>query len=317
MKTMTNKIHGEGYLYSHNLEKKVSGPKSKNPGTSYIAGTIDIATDDSLTNVIQFHFSYVTATTFKGAKNRTYSILNDIIDGKIGNVMDNGKENAGLIGVDSSIALNEFYDKEDKLASIRRNEGGFVNTVKELNSNIAKRSEFELDMLVTGIKRIEANEEKNLPEKMEVKGFIFTFRKEILPVSFTVIDTDGMDYLEGLAPDKQNPVLIPVWGNQVSMTIKSTKVEENMFGGEHVTETTSTKKDYIITGVKAPLDWDSEDTILATEVTKALADREIALADIKKRRDEYNAEKAANPTANLGFDTAAAESTANPLDFEF
>lgn len=313
MKTMTNTIHGEGYLYSHNLEKKISGKKSKNPGTEFISGTIDIATDNSLTNVIQFHFSYVTAVTSKGAKNRTFTILSDIISGKIKNVMDSGKENANLIAVDSAIALNEFFDKDDNLVSIRRNEGGFVNTVTELKENVEDRSAFELDMLITGIRRIEANEEKGTKEKMEVKGFIFTFRKEILPMSFSIYDPRGMDYLEELNPDKSNPVLIPVWGNQISMTIKSKKVEENMFGGERVVETASSKKDYVITGMKAPREWDSEDTILASEVTQALADREVALADIKKRRDEYNAEKAAaaNATADINLNAV------NPLDFGF
>ena len=43
---MINKIHIEGYLYQHKLEKKVSGPKSRNPGVEFITGTIEIATDN-------------------------------------------------------------------------------------------------------------------------------------------------------------------------------------------------------------------------------------------------------------------------------
>ena len=46
-KNMTNETHVEGLLYQHALEKKTSGENSKNPGTEYIAGTIDIATDDN------------------------------------------------------------------------------------------------------------------------------------------------------------------------------------------------------------------------------------------------------------------------------
>ena len=297
MKTMTNKIHGEGYLYSHNLEKKVSGPKSKNPGTEFISGTIDIATDENLSNVIQFHFTYVTATTSKGAKNRTYTILNDIIDGKIKNVMGSSKEEAGLISVDSSIALNEFYDKEDKLVSTRRNEGGFVNTVKELKQNVQERSSFELDMLVTGTKMLEADPDRGLDEKLEIKGFIFNFKNEILPISFSIVDPMGIDYIIGLDPSKSNPVLLPVWGSQISMTIRETKTEDNMFGGQRVTETIKSKKDYLVIGVKMPLAWDDESTILASEVTKALGNRETALADIKKRRDDYLAEKNSNSGA--------------------
>ena len=37
-KTMINQTHIEGVLYEHNLEAKVSGEASKNPGTPFIAG---------------------------------------------------------------------------------------------------------------------------------------------------------------------------------------------------------------------------------------------------------------------------------------
>ena len=296
-KTMINSMHGEGYIYSHDLETKVTGAQSKNPGTEYIAGTVDIATDESMTNIISFHFSYVTATTSKGAKNRTFTVLKDIIDGKLANVMDNGKDKADMITIDSSLALNEFYDKEDKLVSIKRNEGGFVNTTKELKPNLEDRHAFKADMLIIGAKQVDGDPEKGTPDKLEVNGFIFNFRKEILPVTFSVLDPAGIDYILSLEPSKSQPVFINVWGSQISMIIKKVTVEENMFGGEKVEETVSTKKDYVITGMKAPYDWDTEETVLATEVSKALSDREVALADIKKRRDEYQASKTTSSSA--------------------
>ena len=36
-----NATHIEGVLYQHALQLKVSGDKSKNPGTQFINGTID------------------------------------------------------------------------------------------------------------------------------------------------------------------------------------------------------------------------------------------------------------------------------------
>lgn len=51
-KVMTNNAHIEGYLYEHSLEKKVSGAQSKNPGTEFINGTISIATDDEMLNIV-------------------------------------------------------------------------------------------------------------------------------------------------------------------------------------------------------------------------------------------------------------------------
>ena len=60
MKKMINTCHIEGLLYEHKLELRESGPKSKNPGTQFIMGTVDIATDDKLTNVVSVHYSVIT-----------------------------------------------------------------------------------------------------------------------------------------------------------------------------------------------------------------------------------------------------------------
>ena len=61
MMKLKNETHIEGYLYEHALEKKQTGPNSKNPGTDFIAGTISIATDEACLNIVPVHFTYVTA----------------------------------------------------------------------------------------------------------------------------------------------------------------------------------------------------------------------------------------------------------------
>ena len=77
---MKNRTHIEGLLYQHTLEMKVTGPKSKAPGTQYITGNVEIATDNALTNIISVHFSYVTELTANKQKNRTYEVLSKIIN---------------------------------------------------------------------------------------------------------------------------------------------------------------------------------------------------------------------------------------------
>ena len=83
-KTMINQTHIEGVLYEHALEAKVSGDTSKNPGTPFITGTISIATDDAMTNIVPIHFTYVTANFGSGKPNDTYTTLNNIINGTFG-----------------------------------------------------------------------------------------------------------------------------------------------------------------------------------------------------------------------------------------
>ena len=106
---MKNSYHCEGLVYQHALEAKKSGPQSKKPGTEYITGTVDIATDDDCTNIVQVHYTFVTPLTNKGTENKTYTVLANILNGTFGNVMANGKENATKVRVDTGIALNDFF----------------------------------------------------------------------------------------------------------------------------------------------------------------------------------------------------------------
>ena len=297
---MINKTHIEGLLYEHNLELKVSGPNSKNPGTEYITGTIGIATDDACLNVVSVHFTYVTGTTSKGGTNATFVTLKNIIDGVIKNYMKDGKDAAGKLRIDSALGLNEFYtdrNGKEELVSAKRNEGGFVHVVDVLVDDEKSRNTFECDMIITGALRQDANPERQIPEKVIVKGAIFDFRKSLLPVEFSATNAGAMNYFESLGATSKEPVFTKVWGRQVSETIVRTITEESAFGDASVREVKSTRRDFVITGAaKEPYIWDDESTITVSELNDAITARETYLATLKQRNDEYKASKNAAPT---------------------
>jgi hypothetical protein len=313
MKTMLNKTHIEGYIYEHSLESKVSGATSKNPGTPFITGNLSIATDDNLLNVVVVHFSYVTPTTSKGGTNATFTVLNNIIQGNVGSVMKDGKEKAGKVRIDSAIGLNEFYTDRNgqvELVSAKRNEGGFVHLVDSLNSDEKTRNTFECDMLITNVIRVEANEEKQTPEKVVVKGYIFDFRKAIMPIDFVATNTNAMNYFEDLNASPKEPVFTKVWGRQVSEVITHTIVEESAFDEDRVKTVDFTRKEYVITGAnKVPHLWDDESTMTVEELKEAIANRETYLASVKQRQDEYKASK--NQAKAAAFTTTNANSEFN------
>lgn len=293
-KTFTNATHIEGYIYEHKLEEKVSGETSKNPGTPFISGTLSIATDDELLNVVQVHFTYVTAVTSKGKPNNTYNTLKAIIDGKIQNVMEHGKENAGMVRIDSAIGLNEWYDSRnnDQLVSVRRNEGGFVHQINELNENPEQRATFDVDILITKATRLEPDEERELPERMIIRGAAFDFRKALLPIELTVKHPGAMDYFDSMEISNTNPLFTELKGIQVSRTVVRRKEEAGAWGEVSVTETRSSERDFVVNWAKpAPYEWDDEATLTVKELEEMMAAREIYLADIKKRQDEYQATK--------------------------
>ena len=295
MMKIKNETHIEGYLYEHKLEMRESGPKSKNPGTKFIMGTVDIATDNNLTNIVSVHFSYVTATTAKGSPNATYTTLENIVNGKYGSVMANGKDGAVKLRIDSAIALNEFYSDrngQEELVSVKRNEGGFVHVVTgDLTEDEKLRSTFKCDMVITNVTRVEANEDQGTPEKVIVKGAIFDFRKALLPVEFVATNDKAMDYFEGLGATKNEPVFTCLWGRQISETITA-------FGEPSVREVKRSRKEYLITGASPDTHiWDDESTMTAEELKKAVAEREVYLAGVKARQDEYKASKNAPAVA--------------------
>ena len=294
-KTMINNTHIEGVLYEHDLQAKVSGDTSKNPGTPFITGTISIATDDAMTNIVPIHFTYVTATFGSGKPNDTYTTLNNIVNGTFGSYMKDGAEKAVKLRVDSALGLNEFYTErngKEELVSAKRNEGGFVHKVDSIDEDEKVRNTFKVDMLINNVTRTEADDERNIPEKVVVKGAIFDFRKNLLPVEFSATNPNAMNYFEGLGATQKEPVFTCVWGRQVSETIVRQIVTESAFGEDEIREVKNSRRDFVITGAaKEPYVWDDESSITAAELNEAIQKREVDLAAMKKRQDEYKASK--------------------------
>ncbi len=308
MKKMINSTHIEGALYQHDLELKVSGENSKNPGTEFISGNIEIATDDAGINIVPVHFTYVTAVTAKGKVNDTFNTLKNIIDGIYKSVMKDGADNATKLRIDSAIGLNEFYSDRsgtEELVSVKRNEGGFVHVVGAIADDEKTRNTFDCDIVITNVIHKEADEEKNIPEKGIVKGAIFNFRGDLLPVEFSVLNPNAIAYFEDLGATSKNPIFTRIKGRQVSESITRTVTEESAFGEPSVREYKSTRKDFVITwAAKEEYVWDDESTMTAKELLDAMANREVALAEMKKRSDDYKASRgnAAAAPAPGGFD---------------
>lgn len=319
MKKMKNVVHAEGYLYEHELEMKTSGPNSKKPGTEFIRGTIGIATDEELKNIVEFHFTYVTATTSTGKSNATFTLLKDIIDGRLKTAMEDGKEGAAKLRVDSAIGLNDFYTEnggEWRLASPKRNEGGFVHVITD-SINDSSRNYFTLDMVITRATRLDEDEERKLPERMTLGGVCFDFRGQILPIELLVYNPKAMDYFEGCEISNQNPLCTEVSGNQVNTTIVREIREENAFGDDIIRESTSSRKEYVLTrSAKVPYEWDSEDFITAEKLAELVSERETYLAGVKQRAIEWKEQKANQAAPVIASATAKpAASTSGGFNF--
>ena len=293
MRRIVNREHVEGILFQHDLEvKTVQNETSANYGKEFISGTVEVSVDEEGLNVIPVHFTYVTESTNSGKKNSTYTALKRIID-EDRTIVSVGKDEAFKVRIDTALALNDFYSN-DQLVSVKTNEGGFLSIVNTL-CNEKERNTWEADMIITGCNIIEADPEKNIDEDyMQVKGAIFNFRNELLPMDFILRNKDGFKHFEDMEASPSDPTFTKVWG-RINCLTKTTTVEEETAFGEAAVRTYERKvKEWEITGTPKVISYDfGGEDLTAEELTKAMQDREIKLADIKKKSDEYKAQKAA------------------------
>lgn len=293
-----NQVSVEGYLYSYDIKKKVSGNNSKHPGTVFYNGYVNIATDEKCLNVIHVHFSYVVEKFKNGQTNSTFQIFKEMeeqqreeenVYPKYKTVLKFGKENATKVRCSGgSLELNEYVvpNSADEMKHQLRYAGRFLNIISELSDNENNRNQFKIDAIITGLRMVEGNEDA--PDRMKIKCAFFNYSKELKPAEFTVINPKAMEYFEELAPSNREPVFTKIWGHQVNSSIVKKYTEESAFGEDEVREVRKSYNDFIITGAaKEPYLWDDESTITVEEFKNILSERDIFLAN-KKNEGKVN-----------------------------
>ena len=249
MRKPLNRERVEGRIYSHKLAlKTVTNEQSANFGKPYIGGSIDVATDNECLNIITVNFTYVTEFTKSGTRNATYTALMNIINGGK-TVATDGKENATKVAISTAFACNDFISARGEEVAAKRNEGGFVSIVDQLNADENLRNTFDFDVLANEAKIIEADEERNIPaDYLELNGFVFNFRNEMQPVTLVCKTPEGMAFLESFEISHNNPIFLRLTGNIVSTTINVVSTTEAAFGVSTVSRPRSVKEWVVTSG---------------------------------------------------------------------
>ena len=317
MRKTANNVHVEGYFYDTDIAlKTVQNKNSENFGTEFYNGSISIATDEACTNIVKVSFTYVTALTKQGKPSPTFDNLTKILEGGH-SVTAEGKENATLVAINTAFAENNFWSaRTNETISSVRLEGGFVNILSSLNADENQRATFETDTLVNAVTRV-TPEEEDKEDFVKIRAAVFNFRNDIIPID--LISFTGADYFEDLASDDQ-PHFLKVFGILDFQNITIKTEEEGAFGGPIVKTRTSRKKDFVVTNAN-PAEYevaeDGEADITVIEIKKALQDREVRLAEVKKNYDEYQATKGSTPAFGGATAKPANAAGAKVGDFKF
>lgn len=307
-KIFDNFTHVEGWLYdASKLALKETGANSKNPGTKYIGGSIDIATNDELTNIVTINFTYELPTFSTGTKNDRYDILSDIINGKLKSVLTGGKDNAAVLKIDGRVNVNEYYsDKGDalRLVSFKTNDSGFMHVISAaaLNPDVAKRSTFSVEILINNVTIKEADPDKGYDEKGVVNGYVFDYANRLLPVSFDVTHPDAISYFDSLGASNSNPIFTKVSGIQINEIVKRS-IDVSSAWGTEAKEVTNTNRSWRITWAKPEYyEFDTPETITAAELKEWIAARKTREAELKAQFDARQSKSAIPAAATGGFD---------------
>ena len=306
MKNFINNVHVEGYIFNHTLQYR-EGSKN-NPNIPFIMGTINIATDEQAINVVPVRFSYVTEKYSKsGKENATFKVLKQIIEDD--NTYEINGTGATKVRIDGNIDVNDFLGRDGNMVESKLVSGSFCHI---LNGPISQKeaSTFEADMLIAaaGIQEVE-----NGDDYMNLRGYVFNFRGDLIPVTFSIHNKDGIKYFDNCDISNANPLLTKVWGNIVSTTVVSETKVESAFGSPKIIPSSRSFRAWEVAGCSSePYEFNDESTITIDEFKDALKRREQAKAEAKARAEERqnntpqssfpSNETSSNSVSNVGFD---------------
>lgn len=289
-----NECHVEGYVFSHSLKERICGKNSRTPGQEFISGSIDVATDESATNVVRVAFSFVTPTYKRSGKpNATYEALKTIMNGPT--LETAGPSNALKVRVDGDIECNSFVSsRTNEMVKEQRMRGSFVHI--ENNVIFKDFATFKAEMLICNFV---CKEQADTGEDVgTLSGYVFDFKGDLVPVIFDIHNKNGIDYYEKQEISNANRMFDTIQGKIISTTIKKEK-EKDLDGGawgEPVVDFTSVPlRSWEVVSSSGVVAMDDCEYLTEEDLKNLVNRHEDNLAFIRKRFNERN--KTKEPTA--------------------
>lgn len=224
-----NQIDMRGKIYSHALEERDTG---KGPA---IMGTVTLQVDEQGTTV-EGRF-YANQTYSSGSPNRTYGVLEDLMNGEYKTVLDDGQEEADWLSMTGNIDVSYFKGRDgaaksvDDLARSQKIRGSFLNA----NKKHEYKNRWNCDMYITKIDDVEADEERGIDRFVRVRGYVVDeFREMLNEVAFEAHSPAAMNYILGITASIDQPYAVKMWGSRDVVTMKS--VKKNAFDEDEINE---------------------------------------------------------------------------------
>lgn len=292
MKTFINKASVRGYLFDSSLRDGIS----KGSGKPYISGSIDVATDEEALNVVRvsvFAFDKYN----NGNDNPTYQFLTEIMNAAGSDTFQQCGTNCTKVRVDGEIECNDYVNRNGDFVESKRIRARFVHPVRAgeaLFIDPKRPATFEADML---IKNYVEREGSDGEQYIDLNGYVFNYRGDFLPVTFSVYTKAGIAYFEDNGVSPNQPMLTKVCGVIRTSVVKTQheSAEEMAFGEPVVTQSERSFRVWEVTSAGLAQDFGSDDVMTVEDVKAGLAAREQHIADVKARAAQRSAAPAAQP----------------------
>ena len=271
MRSTSNMVTIQGYVFSHHLFERVTGPTTKNPGQPFINGSIDIAIDEAATQTVHVQFSYVTPTYKNGNENLTYSLLKKIID--TNDVYERVGNHAIKVRLDANFGTNVYKNRTGDIVVSTRIDGAFMHELEPAAKFGTIPAKFSVDMVITNTAEREFANGSTL---FELHGYVFNYRQSLVPITFTVDGEEGQRYFES----QDYPMFTNLWGNIESETIVSQReLTASAFGNPQVETTERQVMRWNVKGsANEPYEYDDPTGITKEEMKEKLAEHEAYIA---------------------------------------
>ena len=230
-----------------------------------------------------------------GNANPSYNSWNDVFD-MTSIAAAGGEADADAIRVTGSIAMNEYYGKDDKLVSFPQVKGSFVKKARK--DEIKQSATFKCEGMVRQ-KMMEVDKEGNETGRMRVNICVPQWGGVVDEIPFYVSSAKAIDFIS----DNWNlRDTVPFKGKLNFSSTTETKIIESAFGDPEERNYTISLSELIINGGDFPL----EDGAYSMEDVQA---------GLKKREEKLAAEKAKSANKPKKGATPAKESDMNDMGF--
>ena len=220
-----NRVNLSGRLAGYELNRGTT----KN-GDEFINGTISLIVDENGTTVDKIRVFATPVWKKSGKANGNYTMLDKMEQGEFQVGADNGEWLAIQGTIDISYFPPRNPDPNDpEPARSQRVNATFINA----NTKKVYQNTWSCDYLMTNIREIEADPERNLDRYVRVHGYVVDEYNEILlEAEFDVRKEAAINYFLGLQASEDMPYFVSV-GGEMTMVVRSVTIPNAIGDDEH------------------------------------------------------------------------------------